>query len=193
MSFSYSILSSFICGICLLVIGTANPIHAILLLIRIFFLGTILLFCLQIEYYAMLFLIVYVGAIVVLFLFIIRILELKRVNVARRIADLFSFRHLIFVCFVFQVLYFINGSFFDLSSFFVKEVHIVNVVAISASSMISHLTYFHFILVMSVFVGSFYLIYSIKPLKNLVGSNNIMGNFIFRVPFGLSFISFFIF
>lgn len=105
------------CGTCLLVIGTANPIHSILLLIRVFFLGTTLLFCLQREYYAMLFLIVYVGAIVVLFLFIIMRLELKRVNVATSLVDLFAFRHLIVICLIVQVLFFISSQFFDLSEF----------------------------------------------------------------------------
>lgn len=121
MSFLYAILSSFICGTCLLIIGTANPIHAILLLIRVFFIGTILLFCLQIEYYARLFLIVYVGAIVVLFLFIIRRLELKRVNVATRLGDLFAFRHLILLCLILQIFFFLSTQFFDLSGFFFKQ------------------------------------------------------------------------
>ena len=121
MSFLYAVLSSFMCGTCLLVIGSANPIHAILLLIRVFFRGTILLFCLQIEYYAILFLIVYVGAIVVLFLFIIIRLELKRVNVATRLGDLFSFRHLIFLCFVLQRFLFISNQFFDLNGFFIQQ------------------------------------------------------------------------
>jgi len=121
MSFLYTILSSFICGTCLLVIGTANPIHAILLLIRVFFIGTVLLFCLQIEYYARLFLIVYVGAIVVLFLFIIIMLELKRVNVSTRLGDLFAFRHLILLCLIFQAFIFINSQFFDLNGFIFKN------------------------------------------------------------------------
>lgn len=47
---------------------------------QFFFFGTCFLFFINIEYYALLFLIVYVGAIVVLFLFIIRILELKLTN-----------------------------------------------------------------------------------------------------------------
>jgi len=118
MSFSYSILGSFMCGTCLLVIGTANPIHSILLLIIVFFLGTILLFSLQREYYARLFLIVYVGAIVVLFLFIIIRLELKIVNVVVRLRDLFAFRHLILICLIAQILFFISGQHFDLVGFF---------------------------------------------------------------------------
>lgn len=106
------------CGMCLLVIGRANPIHSILLLIGVFFLGSILLFFLQIEYYARLFLIVYVGAIVVLFLFIIIRLELKRVNIVSRLSDLFiDFRLLILAFFILEIMFFISEQFFDLSGF----------------------------------------------------------------------------
>jgi len=111
------IIGAFRCGTCLLVIGVQNPIHSILLLIRVFFLGTLLLFFLQREYYARLFLIVYVGAIVVLFLFIIRRLELKRVNVARRLRDIFSFRHIVLGFLLLEVLFLTSQNFFDLTSF----------------------------------------------------------------------------
>jgi NADH-quinone oxidoreductase subunit J len=117
MQLFYSILGSFMCGTCFLVVATPNPIHSILLLIRVFFRGTILLFCLQMEYYARLFLIVYVGAIVVLFLFIIRRLELKRVNITTSLTDLFSFRHIILFGLFRQILFFITSIFFDLSQF----------------------------------------------------------------------------
>ena len=71
---------SFIIGISILVFLVNNPIHSLLNLIAVFFFGTCFLFFINMEYYALLFLIVYVGAIVVLFLFIIRILELKLTN-----------------------------------------------------------------------------------------------------------------
>lgn len=111
------IIGAFMCGTCLLVIGVQNPIHTILLLIRVFFLGTLLLFFLQREYYARLFLIVYVGAIVVLFLFIIRRLELKRFNVAIRFWDLFSFRHIILGFLLLEVLILVSQDFFGVTSF----------------------------------------------------------------------------
>jgi len=111
------IIGAFRCGTCLLVIGVQNPIHSILLLIRVFFLGTLLLFFLQREYYARLFLIVYVGAIVVLFLFIIRRLELKMVNVSRRRRDLFTFRHVALGFLLLEVLFLVSCDFFDLGSF----------------------------------------------------------------------------
>lgn len=110
-------LGAFRCGSCILVIGVQNPMHSILLLIRVFFLGTLLLFFIQREYFARLFLIVYVGAIVVLFLFIIRRLELKRVHVSRRLRDLFSYRHTILGFFLIEVLLLTSHSFFDLQYF----------------------------------------------------------------------------
>ena len=113
----FQILGAFISGTCLLVSGVHNPIHSILLLIRVFFIGTLLLFFLQIEYYARLFLIVYVGAIVVLFLFIIRILELKIINVANRFKDLFIFRYIILVFFCIEIFFLISQEFFDLNTF----------------------------------------------------------------------------
>jgi len=71
------IIASALLSTALLVITIQSAIHSILLLIAVFFIGTIVLFFCQVEYYAILFLIVYVGAIVVLFLFIIMILEFK--------------------------------------------------------------------------------------------------------------------
>ncbi len=124
---SLLMLGAFRCGTCLLVIGVQNPIHSILLLIRVFFLGTLLLFLLQREYYARLFLIVYVGAIVVLFLFIIRRLELKRVNVSRRLSDLFYYRHLILGFFLLELLFLSSQEFFDIN------VYISDIAVISSS------------------------------------------------------------
>lgn len=78
-----------------MVVGIQNPIHAILILISVFLLGSTLLFIVQMEYFALLFIIVYVGAIVVLFLFIVMMLEIKMVNVSIILSDFFSYRTLI--------------------------------------------------------------------------------------------------
>ncbi len=133
------IIGAFRCGSCLLVIGVQNPIHSILLLIRVFFLGTLLLFFLQREYYARLFLIVYVGAIVVLFLFIIRRLELKRVNVSRRLRDLFSFRHVVLGFLLLEVLLLASSEFFDLGGFR-SDLHNVGSESLVVSNEIAFLT-----------------------------------------------------
>ena len=53
------------------VITSKNPIHSILSLILVFFNTAVLLIILGAEFLAMLFVIVYVGAVAVLFLFVI--------------------------------------------------------------------------------------------------------------------------
>jgi len=115
------LVGAFRCGTCLLVIGAQNPVHSLLLLIRVFSLGTLLLFTLHREYFALLFLIVYVGAIVVLFLFVIRRLEIKRVNVTRRLRDLLAPRHLVVGVLLLEVLLLTSADVFDLAPFITAE------------------------------------------------------------------------
>lgn len=61
----------------LLIISLADAVHAVVLLAALFALGSGILIYLQIAYFGLLFLIVYLGAIVVLFLFIVMMIELK--------------------------------------------------------------------------------------------------------------------
>ena len=104
-------LIAFLFGASTLVLGVKNPIHAILILILVFFIGSLLLFFLCMEYFALLFLIVYVGAIVVLFLFIVMMLEIKMVNSSERFLDLISFKNIILYLLVLEVLFFSNEEF----------------------------------------------------------------------------------
>ena len=70
-------LFSFLMLICsLFVILAQNPIHSVLFLVLVFFNACGLLILMQVEFLAMLFLIVYVGAIAVLFLFVIMMLNI---------------------------------------------------------------------------------------------------------------------
>jgi len=80
MSFDYSLLIIFsiILASGTLMVSTDNPIHAILFLILIFFNGSILFFLINFEFFALIFLIIYVGAIIVLFLFMIMLLNIKQ-------------------------------------------------------------------------------------------------------------------
>lgn len=61
----------------IMVIGAKNPIHSILFLVLVFCNAAGLLILLEVEFLAMLFLIVYVGAISVLFLFVVMMLNVK--------------------------------------------------------------------------------------------------------------------
>jgi len=114
-SFVISFIISFLFGASTIVIGVKNPIHAILVLILVFFLGSSILFFLCMEYFALLFLIVYVGAIVVLFLFIVMMLEIKMINSSERFLDLFSFKNIILLFIVLEVLFFSNEELWDIT------------------------------------------------------------------------------
>jgi len=118
-------LIAFTLGRSSLVFLVSNPIHSILSLIGVFFLGTCLLFFIQIEYYAILFLIVYVGAIVVLFLFIIRMLELKLVNITQSLYSSYFIHYALVLCFFITALLIISETRFNLR-FIINSVLIDN-------------------------------------------------------------------
>lgn len=75
-------ISFFIITSSIFIIGAKNPIYSLFFLILIFFIGSFFLLYINMEFFALIFLIVYVGAIVVLFLFIIMMLQLKILNIS---------------------------------------------------------------------------------------------------------------
>ena len=60
-----------------MVIQSKNPVHSVLFLILVFFNAAGLLILLGLDFFAMIFLVVYVGAIAVLFLFVVMMLHIK--------------------------------------------------------------------------------------------------------------------
>jgi NADH:ubiquinone oxidoreductase subunit 6 (subunit J) len=113
-------------GACTLAIAVQNPIHSILMLIAAFIMGSLILTMFALDYFALLFLIVYVGAIVVLFLFIVMMLELKMVNISERFYDLFNYRNLILPSLLVELLLLEQADVFSgLSGFY--NVYINNV------------------------------------------------------------------
>lgn len=77
MDFIFFILFFLFLTIGLFIMLTNNPVHAILALILIFFLSSCLSVALGVEFLAILILIVYVGAISVLFLFVVMLLNIR--------------------------------------------------------------------------------------------------------------------
>lgn len=89
------------------VIMSKNPVHSVFFLVLVFFSATALLILLEVDYLAMVLLIVYVGAIAVLFLFVIMLLNLKVVELQEnfyRYLPLSGFLALIFLLEVFLLL-----------------------------------------------------------------------------------------
>ena len=67
-----------------MVIQSRNPVHSVLFLILVFFNGAGLLILLGLDFFAMVFLVVYVGAIAVLFLFVVMMLNIKLAEISER-------------------------------------------------------------------------------------------------------------
>ena len=84
--FSFLIISSSI-----FVIFSNNAVHSVLFLIFTFFNSAILFILMNAEFLAMTLVIVYVGAIAVLFLFVVMMLNISESAIKRRISKIFSF------------------------------------------------------------------------------------------------------
>lgn len=77
MDFFFSIFFLLLLIVGLYTLLTNNPVHSILSLVLIFFLSSCLTIALGVEFLAILILIVYVGAISVLFLFVVMLLNIR--------------------------------------------------------------------------------------------------------------------
>ena len=66
-----------------MVISVKNPVHSVLFLILTFISAAGLLFLLEIEFISLIFIVVYVGAIAVLFLFVVMMLDIKITDLNR--------------------------------------------------------------------------------------------------------------
>ena len=60
------------------VISSRNPVHSVMFLVLVFLFSAGILFCLEVEFLALSFIIVYVGAIAVLFLFVVMMLNVAQ-------------------------------------------------------------------------------------------------------------------
>jgi NADH-ubiquinone oxidoreductase chain 6 len=73
----FSIFSSIALVSTVMVIRAKNPVHSIFFFILVFFNTSGLLVLLDLDFFAMIFFVVYVGAIVVLFVFVVMMLNIK--------------------------------------------------------------------------------------------------------------------
>lgn len=115
--FSFSLVLS-----SLMVVLSKHPVFSLLFLVGCFIFSSFLLFLLECEFLALLFIVIYVGAIAVLFLFAIMMLESKSVNLDKNITKYVPVG-LFFLIFLFiplsnEVLYNFNENIFTNSFYF---------------------------------------------------------------------------
>ena len=104
---TFSILS-ILCGI--FVIQSKNPIHSILFLILVFFNASGLLVLLGLDYFALIFLIIYVGAITTLFLFVVMMLNIKITEISEKRLRYLPIGALLGVLFLAEIFYILNNE-----------------------------------------------------------------------------------
>ena len=94
-----------------LTISVKNSIYSALFLILTFLMATGLLFLLEIEFLALIFVIIYVGAISVLFLFVILMLNLKITNATKDFFKYFPLLNFIGLIFLIELFLIINENY----------------------------------------------------------------------------------
>ena len=94
-----------------MVISVQNAVHSVLFHVLSFISSASLLFLLECEYIALLFIMIYVGAIAVLFLFVVMMLDTKTVNVKKDLLKYFPFGSLIGIIFSLEIFFLIGKNF----------------------------------------------------------------------------------
>lgn len=107
--------SSFLIYSVFMVVLSQNPVFSLLFLVSSFIFSSFLLFLLECEFLALLFIIVYVGAIAILFLFTIMMLESKLINLSKNKIKYFPVSFIFIISLLFPLLYVLNIYFEDIS------------------------------------------------------------------------------
>jgi NADH-ubiquinone oxidoreductase chain 6 len=93
-----------------MVIQARNPVHSVLFLILVFFNAAGLLILLGLDFFAMIFLVVYVGAIAVLFLFVVMMLNIKIAEINEKRLRYLPIGGVLGLLFLFEVLLIVDND-----------------------------------------------------------------------------------
>ena len=85
MLYLYFLISSLAITSSIIVISARNPIHSVLALISVILNVVFLMFLLEAEFLALMFIGVYLGAVTVLFLFIVMMLNIKAIDFSKEV------------------------------------------------------------------------------------------------------------
>jgi len=95
----------------LMTILSQNSIYSVLFLVLSFVSSSSVLFLLECEYISLIFIIIYVGAIAVLFLFVVMMLDVKTVYLAKDSLKYFPFGSFIGIVFLIETLLIVPSTF----------------------------------------------------------------------------------
>ncbi len=148
-----------------MVIQSRNPVHSVLFLILVFFNAAGLLILLGLDFFAMIFLVVYVGAIAVLFLFVVMMLNIKLAEINEKKLRYLPIGGVLGILFLFEILLIVDNDLIPLVNYSkdislltsVKSLDFLNwstkietVTNIEAIGQIIYTYYFSFFLIASI-------------------------------------------
>jgi len=110
MNFLFYLFSSLMLISGIMVIQARNPVHSVLFLILVFFNAAGLLVLLNLDFFAMIFLVVYIGAIAVLFLFVVMMLNIKLAEINEKKLRYLPIGGLLGILFLFEVLLIVDND-----------------------------------------------------------------------------------
>ena len=124
--FFFLFFSSIIIFSAVMVITVQNPVHSVLFLILSFIASSALLFFLEVEFIPFIFIVVYVGAIAVLFLFVVMMLDIKITTVNKDLLKYFPIGSLIGLFFLIEILHTLYKDIPALPSNFLDSYKLIN-------------------------------------------------------------------
>ena len=95
----------------LMVVTCQNTVYSALFLILSFISASGLLFLLECEFISLLFIVIYVGAIAVLFLFVVMMVDIKTINVRKDYVKYFPFASIVLLILFVEISYIILDTF----------------------------------------------------------------------------------
>lgn len=157
------------------IVRNENTIYSIFLLVFLFVLSSGLLFLIESEFIALIFLIIYVGAISVLFLFVILMLDLKTNKSSNNkyfynaLILIFFFSVVILILNIFSINYYSNSFLFNFNvNWFYK------IECLTDLSLIGQILYTHYVI--QFLILGIILILAIIGVVSLTFNHNILTN-----------------
>lgn len=110
----------------IMVISAKNPIHSVFYLVLVFLNGAGLFILLGVEFLGIIFIIVYVGAIAILFLFIVMMLNIKLVELNENMLRYLPIGALMAIIFFFEIFLLIDNDLISLNYHSSKDLFITS-------------------------------------------------------------------
>jgi NADH:ubiquinone oxidoreductase subunit 6 (subunit J) len=117
MNYLFYLFSSLALVSGIMVIQSRNPVHSVLFLILVFFNAAGLLILLGLDFFAMIFLVVYVGAIAVLFLFVVMMLNIKLAEINEKRLRYLPIGGVLGILFLFEILLIVDNDLIPLVNY----------------------------------------------------------------------------